>query len=177
MATSIDQIAGYLDALGLKYDKHQDGVSILTGFQTKQYVDGRGNKGILLVVTVEENGEFVKFYAPGIFVYPQGPHSGALMQTLLNICYITKMLQFEYDPKDGEVRAMIEFPVEDSTLTQRQVARCIGALASFADQYYAIIRAAIDRGEKANEESFLRNEYELRLAEIRERGGNIGLED
>ncbi|HMP78559.1 MAG TPA: hypothetical protein PKD54_03850 [Pirellulaceae bacterium] len=176
MATNIEQVAGYLDQLQLRYDRHPDQVSLITGFQTKHYVDSRGHNGILLVITVEENGEFIKFYAPGIYVYPPGPHTEAVMQTLLNICYITKMLQFEYDPKDGEIRAMIEFPVEDSTLTQRQVARCIGALASFADQYHAVVSAAIERGEKADEESFLRNEYNLRLAEIRERRGDIGLE-
>jgi hypothetical protein len=44
------------------------------------------------------------------------------------------MLQWEYDPSDGEIRAIIEFPLEDSTLTERQFNRCLYSLVELVDE-------------------------------------------
>jgi hypothetical protein len=43
------------------------------------------------------------------------------------------MLQWEYDPSDGEIRAIIEFPLEDSMLTERQFNRCLSGLIQIVD--------------------------------------------
>jgi hypothetical protein len=43
------------------------------------------------------------------------------------------MLQWEYDPSDGEIRAIIEFPLEDSILTEKQFYRCLSGLIQIVD--------------------------------------------
>ncbi len=43
------------------------------------------------------------------------------------------MLQWEYDPSDGEIRAIIEFPLEDSILTEKQFNRCLSGLIQIVD--------------------------------------------
>jgi hypothetical protein len=52
---------------------------------------------------------------------------------MLAISWETKMLQWEYDPSDGEIRAIIEFPLEDSILTERQFNRCLSGLIQIVD--------------------------------------------
>jgi hypothetical protein len=52
---------------------------------------------------------------------------------MLAISWETKMLQWEYDPSDGEIRAIIEFPLEDSILTERQFHRCLSGLIQIVD--------------------------------------------
>jgi hypothetical protein len=44
------------------------------------------------------------------------------------------MLQWEYDPSDGEIRAIIEFPLEDALLTERQFNRCLYSLVQLVDE-------------------------------------------
>lgn len=44
------------------------------------------------------------------------------------------MLQWEYDPSDGEIRAIIEFPLEDAILTERQFNRCLDSLVELVDE-------------------------------------------
>jgi hypothetical protein len=53
---------------------------------------------------------------------------------MLSISWETKMLQWEYDPSDGEIRAIIEFPLEDSTLTEKQFNRCLHGLVQIVDE-------------------------------------------
>lgn len=70
----------------------------------------------------------------------------ALFQTLLQISWDTKMVQFEYDPDDGEVRAIIEFPIEDSTLTCKQLMRCIYGITGVLEKYHEQITDAMRSG-------------------------------
>lgn len=58
----------------------------------------------------------------------------------------TKFVQFEYDENDGEIRVKIEFPLEDTPLTKRQLFRCVGGIAQIVDNFDPTIRGAIERG-------------------------------
>ena len=101
-------------------------------------------------------------------------HKMALFQTLLQISWQTKMVQFEYDPDDGEVRANIEFPLMDAPLTQKQMRRCLMALANILDDQHEHIRDAIqcgltpasDEEERREFEDFRRQRREERRREL-----------
>ncbi|MBE9013288.1 hypothetical protein IQ250_24120, partial [Pseudanabaenaceae cyanobacterium LEGE 13415] len=76
------------------------------------------------------------------------PHKTAILQTMLAISWETKMLQWEYDPSDGEIRAIIEFPLEDSTLTERQFNRCLHSLVELVDELaLPRLNAVMETGE------------------------------
>ena len=45
------------------------------------------------------------------------------------------MLQWEYDPSDGEIRAIIEFPLEDAQLSERQFDRCFDGLVEMVSDW------------------------------------------
>ncbi len=40
------------------------------------------------------------------------------------------MLPWEYDPSDGEIRAIIEFPLDESFLTKQQFNHCLLQMSS-----------------------------------------------
>ncbi|MEN9217276.1 MAG: hypothetical protein Q6K90_08125 [Gloeomargarita sp. HHBFW_bins_162] len=168
MAATLAQIVSYLDHLGWTYDVQTDNNRIVTG------VKATNLDHLLIVIALEEDGEFFKIYAPRII---QGvkdhPYQGAAMQTLLTISWETKMLQWEYDPSDGEVRAIIEFPLEDSLLTQRQFVRCLEALVKIVDEkafprLQKTLETGEDPGDEAADERFLL-EFEQHLPGVAER--------
>ncbi|TWU06150.1 CesT family type III secretion system chaperone [Stieleria varia] len=152
MATTYQEISKHLDTLGLKYDVKED-KWIRVGFQTKSYRDTDGDEGIGIVIVLEENGEFIKFFTPMAFKYKDGPHREAIFQTCLVISLRTKGAQFEYDPNDGEIRMILEFPLEDNDLTANQLQRCIHLLVGIAENYYEVMMKAINDGEAATLET------------------------
>ncbi len=146
MAITYDEIRAYLDQDGVKHEWDADRNAIMTGSATENYTHPNGGKAVSLVVRLEEDGEYFKLIAPNLYSYKEGPHKLALFQTLLSACWKTKLIQFEYDESDGEVRCIVEFPVEDGTLTKRQFTRCFGGIVRLIDEYDAEIRAAMTSG-------------------------------
>ncbi|MBW4683067.1 MAG: hypothetical protein KME19_23730 [Microcoleus vaginatus WJT46-NPBG5] len=128
MATTLEQIAVYLDERGWQYELDEKNTRIITGV----YADHIEN--FLIVIQLDEDGEFFKLFAPQVLSGIQDhPHKDAILQTMLCISWETKMLQWEYDPSDGEIRAIIEFPLEDAQLTERQFNRCLSGLIQIVD--------------------------------------------
>jgi len=56
------------------------------------------------------------------------------------------MIQFEYDDSDGEVRAIIEYPLEDANLTRRQLLRSVQSLVQIVDKYHPVMYKALREG-------------------------------
>jgi division protein CdvB (Snf7/Vps24/ESCRT-III family) len=57
------------------------------------------------------------------------------------------MVQFELDQHGGSICATVEFPLEDSTLTENQMIRAIYAVVRILEYYHPVIQTAIDSGE------------------------------
>ncbi|MEM8603270.1 MAG: hypothetical protein AAGF24_05490 [Cyanobacteria bacterium P01_H01_bin.121] len=128
MGATQQQIAEYLDHKGWRYRLDEEENRIYTGVQ------GENVENLLIVIELEEDGEFFAIYAPQVLSgVSDHPYKAAILQTMLSISWETKMLQWEYDPVDGEIRAIIEFPLEDSQLTERQFNRCLHALVQIVD--------------------------------------------
>ena len=129
MGVTLEQIGKYLDSLGWKYNLEQEAERIVTGVQAENVEE------FLIVVQLDEDGKFFRLFAPQVLAGVKNhPHKEAILQTMLSISWETKMLQWEYDPSDGEIRAIIEFPLEDSTLTEKQFNRCLAGLVQIVDR-------------------------------------------
>ncbi|MCX7023109.1 MAG: hypothetical protein NT080_00635 [Spirochaetes bacterium] len=146
MAVTYEEIKKYLGEEGIKYSWDEDRSIILTGSATANYAKGDGGKALTLIVRLEEDGEYFKLMAPNLYSYKDGPNKLALMQTLLMVCWKTKLIEYEYDDSDGEVRCIIEFPLEDGTVTKRQFLRCFRGIVQLVDEYDAEIRTAMATG-------------------------------
>lgn len=123
MGVNLQEIAKYLDNQGWTYRLDQEADRIITGMESENV------EQFLIVIQLDEDGGFFRIFAPQVIAgVKDHPHKAAILQTMLAISWETKMLQWEYDPSDGEIRAIIEFPLEDSILTERQFNRCLNGL-------------------------------------------------
>jgi hypothetical protein len=160
MAATLEQISTYLDNIGWKYRVESEHHRILTGVYAENIDE------FLIVIQLEEDGEFFELFAPRVLSnVHKHPHKSAILQTMLCIAWETKMLQWEYDPSDGEIRAIIEFPLEDSSLTERQFNRCLYSLIELVDEIAlprlkSVMETGEDPGDIAEGERLL-----LRLQE------------
>ncbi|MGI9110157.1 MAG: hypothetical protein ACR2KA_09085 [Opitutales bacterium] len=77
------------------------------------------------------------------------------------------MVQFEYDAQDGEIRAIVEFPLEDVQLTSRQLMRCIHGLVKVMDRNHVTIVDAIRHCLTPESPAALQRAYEKYLEERR----------
>lgn len=148
MGATLQQIAEYLDNRGWTYDLEEESGRIVTGVQADNVED------FVIVVQLDEDGRFFKLFAPHVLSGVQEhPHKSAILQTMLCISWETKMLQWEYDPSDGEIRAIIEFPLEDSPLTEKQFNRCLAGLVQIVDdvaipRLLAVMETGRDPGDE-----------------------------
>lgn len=155
MSTSLHQIATYLDARGWAYSLREEESCIYTGVRADHV------ENLLIVIQLDEEGEFFKLYAPQVLAgVKDHPHKAAILQTMLSISWETKMLQWEYDPADGEIRAIIEFPLEDSILTEKQFNRCLHGLIQIVDEMalprlHAVMKTGQDPGDQEAGERLL----------------------
>ncbi len=142
MAANLQQIGNYLDNLGWEYRIDDEEDRIITGVEADNIED------FLIVVQLDEEGRFFRLFAPQVLSgIQEHPHKPAILQTMLAISWETKMLQWEYDPSDGEIRAIIEFPLEDSILTEKQFNRCLTGLIQLVDSVaMPRLQAVMDTG-------------------------------
>lgn len=128
----------------------------------------------MVFIRLDENGEFIHFYEPQRYKYANGEHKEKVLETLLAIQWESKMLQWEYDPKDGEIRACIELPLEDAKLTKRQFLRVVKGLVQMMDHYHERIKHVMETGEDtsaADKKSATIAALEEMIAKLREEAG------
>ncbi len=148
MGATLQQIAEYLDERGLPYREQSEKARLVTRARGKHVAD------LLIVIQLDEEGKFFKLFVPEVLAgVKDHPFKAAILQTMLSISWETKMLQWEYDPLDGEIRAIIEFPLEDSVLTQRQFNRCLDGLIEIVDDWamprlLEVMMTGVDPGDE-----------------------------
>ena len=144
MAVTLDQIKGFLDARSVNYEVRDEN-TLGFGISTEVYTNTHGVKGISLVVSLDENGEYFQLVAPVAFK-GEGPNLPVFLQACMEIQWRTKLIQFEYDSSDGEVRPVIEFPLEDAPMTQKQFDRCVTGMIQLMDNSYPVLDKALKEG-------------------------------
>ena len=143
MAATYEQICEFLNHREVLFTRHDDGAIFVT-FQSNKYPNPDAEASLFLVVLLEDEGRFIRLFMPRAFIYHDGPYKAVVLQAALFVNYQTKMLQFEYDPRDGEIRAVVEFPIEDSLLTESQFFRAFYGLCSLVEEYSAFIHHAMN---------------------------------
>jgi hypothetical protein len=71
------------------------------------------------------------------------------------------MVQFECDQYEEGIYAMVEFPIEDSKLSEKQLIRSLFSIVRVLERYDSVIREALDSGiiafQKTEEDDWLSN--------------------
>ena len=146
MATSYDNIKALLNEGGFRYSITSEG-TILTGFgEMEEYLDSEGQPRLGVLIKLEESGSFIRFLCPRLYKYEGKRFKSDLFQSCLMINYWAKLLKFEFDDRDGELRAVIELPLEDAELTLSQLSRCLTTLAYLIDRLDPLLRRTLREG-------------------------------
>lgn len=146
MGVTVGQLTEMLDNMKVKYREHGVG-KFVSIWSTENFVDpDTGKKALLIVLDLEEDGEYIKIYAPEAFK-ATGPHADALLKACMMVQWKTKLVQFEYDDGDGEIRPIIEWPIEDGAVTEQQLRRCYAGLVQLIDKFYSPLKKALETGK------------------------------
>jgi hypothetical protein len=149
MATSYEIIKQYLKEEGYNFISNEGYIE--TSISSENYRNDDSEKLLSIVIKLEEDGKTIKVIAPYVynFKFKAGSNlKASLFQSLLEVSWKTKFVQFEYDPNDGEIRGIVEFPLEDAELTKKQFVRAITTLSSVIDLYHEeIIKSLTIDGE------------------------------
>jgi len=126
---TLDTLARYLDRDEWRYDLDPEGSCIRTGF--------RGDHATYrAMVLFDAEKQRVRFIVPNYLNLTKIPDRARIIERLmeLNMQYI--LLKFGFDPADGEVRAEIDVPVNDSNLSYEGFRRCLYCLLTAVDEEY-----------------------------------------
>jgi hypothetical protein len=142
MAITRDEVIGHLTARGLHVES---GLQVSVSFPMSHYVGAGGERSLRVKIEISEGGEYLKVYAPGAFK-ADGEHAHAVLKACMILQWKTKLVQFEYHERDGEVRPVVEFPINDGTVTRSQLYRCVRGLARLVDEFHLPLKRALETG-------------------------------
>lgn len=167
MAMTLDQIEGLLGQLGVKYRREDEKNHIGLAMSTKKYrpPEDESFEGVVIFIKLEEDGEYIKIFAPKAFL-ATGPHVDAFLRACMIMQWRTKLVQFEYDPSDGEIRPIVEFPIEDGTVTAKQLGRCLHGISVLLDEYFETLSKALQTGEVEFPDSDVREQARALMARL-----------
>ena len=146
MATTLSAISTLLDSAEIKHRLKDD--VIRTGFSTDLYQDDDGDFGVNMVLRIEEDGELLRIQAPMAYRLPKdaSPETqAAVLRTINQLNWESKILQYEMDLEDGEIRLGADFPLEDGRPTELQVSRMVRLIPQVIDQGHLAMRDALDK--------------------------------
>lgn len=146
MAVTLEEIGGFLETTGYKFEHDQENDLILTGLQNKN------EKGAIFIKTKENGDVFTLEMEPldeegnPFDISLASDHVGLVFQQMLYANYNTKFGTWEYDPSDGDLRFTVEIPLEDATMTQKQFDRVLSG-ANTALEYQSKFKYILEHGE------------------------------
>lgn len=130
---------------GLKPQVKGDAVAVI--FKTDHYVDpDTGMNALLIILKLRENGEYLEIFVPNAWKI-KGKNVDDFLKACMMIQWKTKMIQFEYHESDGEVRPIIEWPIEDGTVTTKQLHRAISGMQQLVDGFAPVLDNALATGK------------------------------
>ncbi len=150
MATTLRELAGMLDNMGVKYDMNDERI----------YFGSKDDDQIYLFIRLPEDGELLS-----ITVQIDDPNGNYLaipfdhqyikevMAYLLSESYKYKIGTWVYDPSDGDVRFKVSHSIESNDLTEDQFKRLIGVARHTGDSGAVAIRKILETGEATSKEA------------------------
>ena len=150
MPTSLERVRACLEEESLRYHVDEENDAIVVGFlldaDTTTYRDSEGKARIQVVIRVLEGGEFVAAFTPQAWSIADTPHRSVVLEALVGVQSQYKMVRFDHDPADGEIRPNVELPLEEADVAPRQLHRMIHGIVHCVQRYDAVIRHAKETG-------------------------------
>lgn len=146
MAITLDVVAQLLDEQGLHYsiDEHTD--VLRAGFETETYRDQDGDAAVQLILEVDETGEWLRIFSPAAYNLASCVNLAAALEAFAGIQWRTKLVCFEYDSSDGEIRPAVTHAIGDTCLSGPQLSTLVQAIPLVLDSYHPVLVRAIKAG-------------------------------
>lgn len=152
MAVTLQNIAAMLNKMGLEYDEDESRIVVVAG--------GVDNTTYTFI-RIKEDGEFVSIQTQldkegdeGFLKIPNDhKYIAELLKYLMKQNYEYKIGQWGYDHEDGDIRFIVNYAVEDGTLTQKQFERFIRITLKTADDGAVAIASILQTGKPKIDEA------------------------
>ena len=170
MAMSLKEVSTVLDNIGWKHKLNEDDKVIVS-------MGGNSSSDLMFFTRMGEDGEIFDMAARIIEDSTQVTAKGSkyvteLMAYLLLRNYETKFGTWEFDKEDGTISFAVEIPLEDNTLTEKQLKR-ITRLMNSAGEEADNIKSLLATGKlplDGNEAAKKIAELEAMLAQLQGSG-------
>ena len=146
MPSTLSSISTLLDSADIRH-RLKDEV-IRTSFVTDVYTDEDGDNSANIMIRLDEDGELLRVQAPMAYRMPKdaSPETqAAVLRTINQLNWESKILQVEMDLEDGEIRFGADFPLEDGQPTEKQVSRLVRLIPSLIDIAHLHLRDALEK--------------------------------
>ena len=164
MASTLSSLSTLLDSAGIKHRLKDD--VIRTGFSTDLYTDEDGDHGVNIMIRLEEDGELLRVQAPMAYRMPKdaSPETqAAVLRTINQLNWESKIIQVEMDLEDGEIRFGADFPLEDGQPTEQQLTRLVRLIPSLIDMAHLPLRDALEKAIPMPTEAEISRRFEAFL--------------
>lgn len=139
MATSLSACARVLTAAGIRHHLDTDEAAIRVVFVTRRYVNGRGEK--LVIVKLEPLDDGRRLRASIARAFPAGDDPASMAIVLCRLAAGTPLVAAEFDEDRDGWRLVTDVAVEDGRLTARQVCSMLDHLVEAAEAWHVALRA------------------------------------
>lgn len=143
MSMTFAELVGRLAELGCDFRASRQHSEVVVAVPTEHYVDPHdGEKSLLLHVMLQEDGRMLRICVPEVYAMKDVAHRGPMAEAMLGANWRVRVASYVMDESDGEVRVICDVPLEDGTVTSRQLSRMLTLVAWTVDQFDAAIRKA-----------------------------------
>lgn len=141
MPIPVEAIQGFLIRADLKFATNDQGANgqFMLSFETHRYVNPSGEKSLMLLVTVAEDGGYLEIAAVNMYSANDAKDIGKLCEFLMSQNFATKLLRWELDRSDNEVRATVEVAPLDGSITFNAFMRMLMTFPIMADGLHPMI--------------------------------------
>jgi hypothetical protein len=148
MAITLPEVVSHIEKIGYQVmvPPNQD-TECGIRFRTDSYVDVHGQKSLLIVCRLADEGTYLEVGCPNAYSSAQCRFKAALYSAMLHIAFQTKFLQLEHDPADGEIRFAVDIPVCDGTVTMEQLHTMILCLVQTLEEFHPVLVHAMQHGK------------------------------
>jgi hypothetical protein len=98
---------------------------LYAGFPTQRYKDADGDLYVSVLFYVQARGELIKIIIPKLYSCINPLHRRAFFEVTVRKTFEKKLCFFDYDHRDGEIRMVVDLPLEDASVTEKQIKRII----------------------------------------------------
>jgi len=139
MPTSLSACARLLAKLGLRHHVDADDGVIRLVFVMREYRNLRGEHLAVVGLETPDEGRRVRAYISRAFAPGADPASTCL--ALCGLAADMPLVAVEFDADQGDLRLVVEAPVEDRTLSASQVAAIIDRLVEAAETWAPLMES------------------------------------